>query len=144
MSDSYDRAALEARLTEEEGYRSKPYFDTRGQLTVGVGHNLTAKGLPPSIIQALLDYDVSEVEAQLDQAIPWWRTLDAARQNILMDMGFQLGVSGLLQFKALLGCLQDGDWAGAKAAMLDSLWAKETPARANTLAAAMETGVLPK
>jgi len=45
----------------------------------------------------------------------------------------------LLQFKRTLGSIEDGHYGEAAAGMLDSTWAKQTPARAMRLATQMET-----
>jgi lysozyme len=49
-------------------------------------------------------------------------------------MCFQLGFGGLLKFQKMLTCLADGDRTGAAREALDSLWAKQTPARAQRVA----------
>jgi lysozyme len=66
--------------------------------------------------------------------------LNDARQAVLIGMAFQMGLKGLLQFKRTLGSIEDGQFSEAAAEMLDSAWAKQTPARAMRLATQMETG----
>ena len=75
---------------------------------------------------------------------PFWRMraarLSAARQAVLVNMAFQLGTKGLLAFRVTLGSIEDGQYSEAALGMLDSTWAKQTPARAMRLATQMETG----
>jgi lysozyme len=55
-------------------------------------------------------------------------------------MAFQMGVDGLLKFKNTLELIKNGKYKEASDAMLDSLWAKQTPNRASRLSAQMKTG----
>jgi lysozyme len=58
-------------------------------------------------------------------------------------MAFQIGVEGLLRFRRTLAAMQSHDYAGAAAGMRASLWARQTPARAERLARVMESGAYP-
>jgi lysozyme len=51
-----------------------------------------------------------------------------------------MGLKGLLQFKLMLGSVEDGQYVEAAAEMVKSRWAMQTPARAYRLASQMETG----
>jgi lysozyme len=137
-----DRTLL-AELRRDEGVRSKPYRDTVGKLTIGVGRNLDDVGLSDEEIDYLLANDVARVKAEMDLAIPWWRDLDAVRQRALVNMCFNLGIHGLLGFRNTLAAIQAHDWPKAAAGMLESRWARQTGARAHRLAHMMETGEAP-
>ena len=49
-------------------------------------------------------------------------------------MVFQIGFSGVMKFRKMIANMQEKNWKGAADEMLDSLWAKQTPSRANRLA----------
>lgn len=49
-----DREALIRQLIVDEGLRLRPYFDTQGKFTVGVGRNLSGKGLSAAEARAVL------------------------------------------------------------------------------------------
>jgi lysozyme len=66
--------------------------------------------------------------------------MTATRQAVLAAMGFQLGIAGLLAFKATLRAMEAGSYAMAAAGMLASKWASQTPARAQRMAAIMREG----
>lgn len=121
---------LRTDLEHDEGRRTKMYKCPAGRWTVGVGHNIEALGLPDAIIDALLDHDISMVTAQLDKAIPWWRTRTDGTQRAMVNMGFQMGVPTLLDFSKTLACLQAGDYEGAKKHARSSAWFDQTPQRA--------------
>lgn len=139
MSADVD-AALLAQLTAHEGLRRKPYRCTAGKLTVGIGRNLDDVGLREGEAELLCLNDVRVVEAGLDARLPWWRGLGAERRAVLLDMGFNLGVDGLLGFRTTLGHVQAGRWAEAAEQMLRSKWAGQVGRRAQTLARMMRTG----
>jgi lysozyme len=130
-------------LMRDEGCRLTAYQDTLGIWTVGVGHAHVAPGTVWTQAQAdaQLAADVASTEASLDIHLPWWRTLDDMRQDVIAEMGFNLGVSALCQFHNTLGAIQRGDWQAAHDGMLASLWARQVGARAVRLADQMLTGI---
>lgn len=126
-------AELAAELTRDEGLRLKPYVDTVGKLTIGVGRNLTDVGISETEAQLLLRNDIAAAEQLLDAHIAWWRRLDEDRQRVLVNMAFNLGPR-LLEFKRTLYYVANGDYESAAAAMLESKWAQQVGPRAVRLA----------
>ena len=140
---------LTALLIKHEGMRLFPYRDSVGKLTVGVGRNLNDVGLSQDEAVFLLQNDIDRVKAELDQALPWWSKLDGVRRDVLIDMGFNLGVltppdkAKLLTFKTTLRLIEEGFYEGAAHQMLRSKWAEQVGARARELAEMMKTGQYP-
>lgn len=130
---------LRTSLKRHEGIKALPYKDSVGHLTIGVGHNLDAEGLPPSIIEALLDWDLLHAVLLTDRLLPWARTLDDVRKRALTEMVFNLG-GRILGFREALAHAQAGRWDGAADAFLDSLWARQVGQRALTLTTMLRTG----
>lgn len=133
---------LRQLLIEEEGRAASVYEDSEGFLTVGVGHLVDGrKGgkLPEHIIDALLDHDIFEKASQA-RTLPGFETLNPVRQAVLVSMVFQLGFSGVLGFKKMLGAIAAGDFEGAAAHGLDSRWARQTPKRAQRQMKMLATG----
>lgn len=135
-----DIDAIKTELRRDEGLRLKPYRDSLGKLTIGVGRNLDDVGISDAEADALLDADVGRAVAGLDRALPWWRGLSEARQRALVNMAFNLGLPRLLGFKAMLADLESGDYAGAARAAIDSRWARQVGARAQRLAMILAEG----
>ena len=135
-----DLDRLKNRLRVSEGWRSHPYRDTVGKLTIGFGHNLDAKGITPRAGDVILSDDIEDAIRDLD-AIPWWRQLSSARQSVLADMSFNMGIRGLLTFRNTLEAMRTGDYEAAADGMLASKWARQVGRRADRLAAIMRTGV---
>ena len=134
-----------ADLMADEGLRRAAYRDTVGVCTIGYGHTPASEGEVWTVAQAYdqLIEDVAAVTAGLDRDLAWWRTLDEVRQDALANMGFNLGVHGLLGFTHMLAPLQAGDFAVASAQMLLSKWASQVGDRAARLAAMIRTGLRP-
>lgn len=88
----------------------------------------------------LLANDIARVRQKVDEAIFFFGKLDEARQGVLLNMAFQLGVPGLLKFHHTLCLTHSGDYTGASVEMLKSRWARQTPERARRLAEQMKTG----
>lgn len=124
------KAAAVALISRHEGLALKPYKDTRGFLTIGVGRCLTTRGITKKEAQYLLTNDISGVLADMEEQA-WWEKLDAARQIALTDMAFNLGVHGLLAFRKMISALLAQRWGDAAAQMLDSAWAREVGERAD-------------
>lgn len=139
---------LNSELRRDEGVRYSPYLDTVGIQTVGVGHNIKALPLPDGWtfplsdeqVDGLLASDLLMVFSGLDAHLGWWRTLSCARQRVLANMAFNLGIDGLLSFKNTLSAIQRGYYEQAANGMLASKWSRQVGARATRLAAMMVTG----
>jgi lysozyme len=135
--------ALLSQLEEHEGFRSSAYTDSEGWLTIGIGRQIDKRkggGITREEARMLLSNDVARVKREILAALPWWADLDDVRQRVLVEMGFQLGVPGLLKFKNTLRAVEAGDWHDASAGMLASKWARQTPKRAEKLARQMREG----
>ena len=128
------------QLTAHEGLRLKPYRDSVGKLTVGVGRDLDDVGLREGEAMFLCFCDVAVVERELDARLPWWRRLDAPRRAVLIDMGFNMGVTGLCAFTDTLAAAKAGSFGDAAQSMLRSRWAGQVGRRAATLSRMMRTG----
>jgi lysozyme len=78
------------------------------------------------------------------RAIPMWAlSLDDVRQAVLVSMTFQLGAAGVAKFKRTLAAIRAGEYDKAGQYMAESLWAKQTPARASRAIKMMVTGEWP-
>ena len=139
MSRPVNLDALHHDLERDEGRRHKPYRDSVGKLTVGVGRNLDDIGLADDEVDHLLDNDIARAIRGLDRAIPWWRQVPGeARRRALVNMAFNIGIPRLMSFKKMLAALRRGAWTEAKAEALDSKWARQVGARAQRIAKAIE------
>lgn len=137
-----DHKALTEMLVRHEGLRLKPYRDTVGKLTLGVGRNLDDKGISEAEAFFMLNNDITATVRELNHALPWWGDLAPTWQLVLANMAFNLGLSRLLGFRKMLAALEAGDYETAAAEMLDSKWARQVGRRAEELAAIVRPGLL--
>ncbi len=133
-------AALSSLLIQHEGNVLKPYTDTAGKLTIGVGRNLTDCGITAEESGILLANDIERVRLELDRYCSWWTLLSETRQLVLADMCFNLGIHKLLTFKRFLAAAMAGQWDAAADEMLNSQWCHQVGQRAITLSRMMRTG----
>ena len=126
-------------LINDEGIRLKAYRCTAGKLTIGIGRNLDDKGLSIQEIMYLCKNDINEILPQL-QKLPFWNELNSARQEVLANMAFNLGVEGLLKFKKTIDLISKKEYEKASAEMLRSKWANQVGKRALRLSKVMRSG----
>lgn len=139
-------ANLLADLRTEEGFSLVAYPDPLSHgapWTIGYGH--TGGVHPGDKIskaegEALLQADRLKAEAALDASIPWWRGLNDARQDVIVDMAFNLGVAKLTGFNTFLRLVRTGDYKAAAQDGLHTAWAIQVHRRAHRLMAQMALG----
>jgi lysozyme len=132
---------IKEQLVRHEGLRLKPYRCTAGKLTIGIGRNLDDCGISQSEAYVMLINDIMNCEKQLQAKIPdIYNGLDEVRKSVLLNMCFNLGISGLLGFKNTLEFIKVGDWERAANNMLVSRWAKQVGRRAIELSELMRKG----
>lgn len=130
---------LENMLIRHEGLKLKPYRCTAGKLTIGVGRNIEDNGITEVEARMMLRNDI-EVSRSPLLKLKWFTELNPARQDVVINMVFNLGLSRFLKFKKTIAFLQDKQWENASIEMLNSSWAKQVGNRAQELAAIIVTG----
>lgn len=141
--------ALTESIKRHEGYREAPYRDSLGLWTVATGKLLDDMLIPRGLhtIGDLLDWitdksrhagwladDINRAVADAEQFVgKTWNILGDARQRVIAEMAYQLGLPRLEQFVKFRLAVVADDFEEAKRQGLDSQWAKQTPARANEL-----------
>ena len=139
----YDIASLEDQLITHEGLELKPYQCTADKLTIGVGRNIEDRGITEDEARYLLKNDIKIVEDELLSKKPMVAELDAVRQRVLVDMGFNLGIPTLLKFQNMWLAIEQEDFIQDSIEMMDSRWARQVGQRAHKLSEAMRIGEWP-
>ena len=141
-----DMDRLLESVKKHEGYRNKVYLDTLGKRTVGVGH-LCVEDFWEDDKEYEEKFLMEILQKDLQQAIRGARSLmekhdcadiDEQAEEILIEMVFQLGMTGVSKFKNMWKALAELNYVGASYEMLDSRWAKQTPNRAKAMAKTMK------
>lgn len=130
---------IKEMLTRHEGKRYKPYEDTVGKMTIGIGRNLDDNGVSDAVIDLMFEEDLTATIAWVNRNLAFFPKLTTNRQNVLLDMAFNLR-GRLLGFTNFLAALNAGDYERAAVEMMDSVWAKQVGARATELADMMRAG----
>lgn len=125
-----------------EGTKLKPYQDSVGKTTIGIGRNLTDRGISKEECYYLFNNDLNLVYSELME-YDWFKELDDVRQYVLMDMCFNIGITKLLQFSKFIAALEIKNYVMAANQMLNSKWADQVKGRAIELSKIMATGKLP-
>jgi len=131
-------------VKKHEGYRNKVYLDTLGKRTVGVGHLCVEdfweddKEYSEEMLMNILKDDLKNAIEGAERLLKDCRILDSLAKEIIIEMVFQLGETGVSKFKNMIKALEEGpDYQTAAVEMLDSKWAKQTPNRAAAMSAEM-------
>ena len=141
-----DRERLLKSVKEHEGFRSKVYLDTLGKRTVGYGHLCVEdhweddKEYEWGYLEEILHKDLREAIAGADELIEQHncKDLEGQAKEVVVEMIFQLGKTGVSKFKKMWEALSQYNYIGASFEMLDSKWANQTPNRAKKMAALMK------
>ena len=120
------------QLKKHEGVETHVYKCTAGLETIGCWRNISPSGLglSPDEIDYLLQNDINRCVRELAYALDWFASLDGVRQDAMVNLCFNLGLSRLMQFKLALDAMERGEYHRAAAEFLDSRWAKQVGNRA--------------
>ena len=129
-------------LERHEGRKSKLYQCTAGKVSIGVGHNIEDNGLPDTIIDALLRYDIGVAETDCIRLFGdiTWAKFNTNRKAALIDWMFNLGFERAGTFKDTLRALRLGNYTDAADHMRNSVWAQQVGQRAVEITKIIETG----
>lgn len=140
---SYSFDLLVDELIRDEGIVLKPYRDSLGSLTIGIGH-LIKKGESFGVITkdqaiSILEEDIKDAERKLDSIFPGWRKLDDVRQRTFVNLSVNLGYR-LADFTRFLHAAKNGDWEKAADQLIQSRWYKQVKLRGPRVVHAIRTG----
>ncbi len=122
-----------------EGRRRKPYIDSVGKLSIGVGRNLDDRGLSDEEIDFLKARDMDDA-IKGAETLPYFAALDEIRQVVIADLVFNLGLGRFNGFVKTNAALAAHDYETAADELLDSRYARQTGRRANLNAKRLRTG----
>lgn len=142
-------------IKEAEGFVAKPYYCPAGKLTQGYGRNLEAIPLTEAEKLELLpdgsvtrdtaaDWAMEEIGHcyNLLSTLSFFTKADEVHKAVLIDMCYNIGLSGLLKFKRFIKALDALDYGVAAAEMIDSRWYRQVGNRGIRNVTIMRTGVL--
>ena len=142
--NQHARNILEWFTRARERLQLFPYRCPSGKLTIGYGHNLDAKGIPPSVADLLFQYDLNDADRDARAALPFLDTLDPVRQAAFTDMAFNMGRAALKTFKVAIAAAERGDWPACATAIELSKYYRQTGDRAKAIVEMIRTGKEPE
>ena len=125
--------SLIKQIKHHEGYRSRVYKCTEGYDTIGYGFAIKDLVLSEEVCEMILIEKLEFLEKSIKNRFSWYDESPQVIKEVIMNMCYQLGVSGFSKFKKTTSYLSKGDYKSASVEMLDSKWARQTPNRAKDL-----------
>jgi len=139
---------LKTQIKEHEGFVPRVYKDSLGKRTIGYGHLCVEpeqwddeKEYTKEELELVFDKDFDEALKNAESLIGD-RPVNFIAKQVLIEMVFQLGIGGVGKFKKMWSALDNEDYGEASFQMMDSLWAKQTPKRAEKLSHKMRSAKL--
>lgn len=140
---------LKARIKHHEGFLAKVYLDSLGKQTIGYGHLLTEEDdfvegviYDKDILEVLFEKDfnkaVQGAEELLKDNLQGYEIALVAKE-VIIEMVFQLGKTGVSKFKKMFDALKKGYYSIAASEMLNSAWYRQTPSRCEELSELMRS-----
>lgn len=129
------------QLRQDEGFSKTPYKDTLGRYTIGYGstyicgHRVTAS-TPPISIQVALTTLMADAYSACINARGLYKNFDGlhpVRQEVLVNMAYNLGGRGLAGFVRMKAAIEKGEFILAALEMKDSIWYQQVGHRSERL-----------
>ena len=123
---------LREMIKRHEGVETHAYKCSQNKTTIGVGRNIDPDGgigLSEAEIDYLLNNDINRCIGELSGFV-WFPDLNQERQNAIIDMVFNLGITRFKGFKNAIDAMSKSDFDTAADEFYDSRWAKQVGNRA--------------
>lgn len=131
-------------IKNHEGYVPNFYKDSRGYGTICWGHLYTqghsGETFTQSQCQSFFNSDYATAYNGAKTLVSNFNSLAPARQCVLVDMTYNLGLAGIRSFHTFLGMVQSGNYAGAASDMMGTAWAGQVGRRASNDSQMMSSG----
>jgi lysozyme len=102
-----NKTSLIQSIQGSEGLRLTVYRCPANKLSIGYGRNLEDKGISKTEANLMLENDVLDINNILFDTFDFYKSLNDERQNVLIEMVYNLGWTGFLKFKGLIKALKN-------------------------------------
>jgi lysozyme len=138
------RDRLRQYLVVSEGLRLKPYTDTVGKITIGIGRNLSDVGITAIEAYDLLDHDIDRAIIALVGRYSWFAEEDPVRQAAMVELEFNMGARSFGGFTNTLAAWRLKDYRAVAAGLRASKWFRQVQkSRSTRIIRMVETGEWP-
>ena len=121
------------QIKKHEGFRSRVYKCSAGFDTIGDGFAFIDLVLVEDIAEQILIRNLYDLTCKIQDRFRWFDDQPREAQDVIINMCYQLGVTGFSRFKKTIYLLEHKDYKKASYEMLESKWALQTPNRAEEL-----------
>ena len=125
----YDK--VKDMLVRHEGLMCTLYQCSADKTSIGVGRNLTDNGISEDEAMYLLENDIDRVIKNLDKHWSVWRSFPEKAQMVCIDLVFNLGINGFMNFRRTRALMEMGMWLEASEELLDSRYHVQLPNRSS-------------
>ncbi|GAA7496975.1 hypothetical protein JP0537_01740 [Helicobacter pylori] len=102
-------------IVDSEGFSPSIYTDKTGHPTIGYGYNLSVYSYESKRITKPQAYglltDILKENHKALLSYGWYKNLDAMRRMVILDLSYNLGLSGLFKFKQFIKVIEDKNYA---------------------------------
>ncbi|GAA6844248.1 hypothetical protein CHC108_01130 [Helicobacter pylori] len=102
-------------IVDSEGFSPSIYTDKTEHPTIGYGYNLSVYSYEGKRITKPQAYglltDILKENHKALLSYGWYKNLDAMRRMVILDLSYNLGLSGLLKFKQFIKAIEDKNYA---------------------------------
>lgn len=134
---------LREMLIRHEGKSNSVYLCPAKKRTIGIGHNIDARGLPKPIqayldehgyitdqmVDSLFAADIMDAMSACIKLYPAFNTFTEARKIALIDFLFNVGAGTAEKFVDTRKAINAGQWSLAAEHLKDSKWYKQVGSR---------------
>lgn len=152
MTEDEAKALAKRMLTVDEGKSRRIYPDSRGVLTIGIGHNCVGNDLSDRAIDLIFEDDLLQAAVGICKVFSpeLLESIGTNRKLALLNLMFNLGAGRFGKFKRMIAAVNEQRWEDAAAELFDSAWAYQVddgpggkPGRADRVAAMLENDKFP-
>jgi lysozyme len=136
----YERQIVLAQIRKHEGLRLKPYQDSVGKTTIGIGRNLDDRGVTAEEAAMMALNDIKAAHHELWVNFPWYNALTGDRKYAWINLCFNMGMPRLKGFKMAIAAMEQSKYSVAADEILDSKYARQVGQRAIDIANMIRRG----
>ncbi|WP_240461356.1 glycoside hydrolase family protein [Helicobacter pylori] len=120
-------------IVDSEGFSPSIYTDKTEHPTIGYGHNLSVYSYEGKRITKAYGFltDILKENYKAILSYGWYKNLDAMRRMVILDLSYNLGLSGLLKFKQFIKAIEDKNYALAVEGLQKSPYFNQVKKRAS-------------
>ena len=139
--------SVKQMIIQHEGVRNRPYQDSLGLWTVGVGHLIgDGKSLPPNMNREFSQKEINDLfendfakHYSIAERTPGWPIANESGKGAMVDLAFNMG-QWWNKFPNTSKSLEKGDFVSAATGLKDSLWYKQVGQRGKKITSLIAEG----